>query len=341
VIETRGHNAVHELLASDAASLSYDPKGNLTQNRNAQIYTWDNENRLATATVPVGCPDGIEGTHTYKYDALGRRVAKTVDGVTTVFVNNADWQEIAEYQGATLIQSYVFGTYIDEVLCMQKADSTRYYYSTNDLYSVYALTDSTGTVVERYMFDPYGKVTVLEPDGVTVRAESAYGNPLTFTGRRLDGETGLMYFRVRMYHAGLGRFVSRDPIGYVDGMGLYGAYFVPFAVDPSGTVVITSGKTFDCLMAGLKGLVATVKKDKWARGKRGAALLKKADEFIDGNDVSWDLDGYAIKVGGKNTDKDWNVRFDATKLTGTAAAMYESYYTGGEEIFLHTLINMP
>jgi RHS repeat-associated protein len=88
------------------------------------------------------------------------------------------------------------------------------------------------------MFDPYGKVTVLAPDGVTVRAESAYGNPWTFTGRRLDGETGLMYFRNRMYSVDLGRFCQRDPLGYVDGMGLY-AYVrgTPSTmVDPTGEI---------------------------------------------------------------------------------------------------------
>jgi RHS repeat-associated protein len=41
--------------------------------------------------------------------------------------------------------------------------------------------------------------------------ESLYGNPWTFTGRRLDQETGLMYFRNRMYDTGLGRFIGRDP----------------------------------------------------------------------------------------------------------------------------------
>jgi len=48
-----------------------------------------------------------------------------------------------------------------------------------------------------YKSDPYGKVTVLDGLGETVRTESAYGNPWTFTGRRLDGETGLMYYRTR------------------------------------------------------------------------------------------------------------------------------------------------
>ena len=135
---------------------------------------------------------------------------------------------------------YVYGSYIDEVLCMVKANGDRYYYSTNDLYSVYALTDSTGTVVERYMFDPYGKVTVLDASGTPLASnESAYGNPWTFTGRRLDGETGLMYFRFRTYDVGLGRFVGRDPIGYEGGgLGLYGAYFVPDGVDPLGLEAI-------------------------------------------------------------------------------------------------------
>jgi len=158
---------------------------------------------------------------------------------------------VAEYQGTAgvppaqpgtagfqpaLVQSYVFGSYIDEVLCMVKPDGQRYWYSTNDLYSVQALTDGTGTVVERYMFDPYGKVTVLDGNGTprTVN-ESLYGNPWTFTGRRLDQETGLMYFRNRMYSTELGRFVGRDPIGYRGGLSLYDlGGSVTGTIDPLG-----------------------------------------------------------------------------------------------------------
>ena len=75
------------------------------------------------------------------------------------------------------------------------------------------------------MFAPYGKVTVLDANGTprTVN-ESAYGNPWTFTGRRLDQETGLMQFRARMYSPDLGRFVSRDPIDAIENHGNVGAY---------------------------------------------------------------------------------------------------------------------
>ena len=44
----------------------------------------------------------------------------------------------------------------------------------------------------------------------------------------------LRYKRARYYSAQLGRFISRDPLGFVDGMSLYRAYFVPNDLDPSG-----------------------------------------------------------------------------------------------------------
>src|SRR6185437_6073243 len=42
-----------------------------------------------------------------------------------------------------------------------------------------------------------------------------------FTGRQYNPETGNYWYRARYYHPGLGRFLSRDPLGYADGMSQY------------------------------------------------------------------------------------------------------------------------
>ena len=53
--------------------------------------------------------------------------------------------------------------------------------------------------------------------------KSDFGNELLYTGRRIDPATGLQLNRNRFYHQQLGRWVSRDPIGYEAGdLNLYG-----------------------------------------------------------------------------------------------------------------------
>jgi len=135
------------------------------------------------------------------------------------------------------VRSYVYGSYVDELLAILPASGVvgeRKFVHANHLYSVAALTDNTGAVVERYRYDAYGQRIVLAGDGVTLRWGSSHGNQVGFTGRYLDKETGLWYFRARYYSGSLGRFVNRDPLRYVDGMSLYRAYYVPNRLDPSG-----------------------------------------------------------------------------------------------------------
>lgn len=102
---------------------------------------------------------------------------------------------------------------MDEVVAYQVAQGVvfqRYYPHYNHLYSVAALTDSTGAVVERYSYDAFGKQAITAPGGA-VRGRSAVGFDRTFTGYITDNETGLLHARARQYSPTLGRFVGRDP----------------------------------------------------------------------------------------------------------------------------------
>jgi len=199
----------------------------------------------------------IAWRQTYTYDAMGRRVSRTTYqnevASTTVYVS-ADMQEVAEYtdssDAAVPTKTYVYGSYVDEPVQVRVFASattqpastqnattqpsfTDYYYHTNALYSVIAVSDTAGTVVERYTYDAYGQRTITDADGAP-RAESILGNEIGFTGRRLDPLTNQYYFRARYYDAAQGRFISRDPLEYVDGMSLYGGYYVPNGLDAEG-----------------------------------------------------------------------------------------------------------
>ncbi len=93
--------------------------------------------------------------------------------------------------------------------------------------------------IERYVYSPYGVITTYDATWSNIRSSSTYDNEYTYTGRRLDKETGIYQYRHRVYEAGLGRFASRDPIGYeTRGWGLYvyvGSRPV-INVDPTGMI---------------------------------------------------------------------------------------------------------
>ena len=134
------------------------------------------------------------------------------------------------------------GEYVDDAVAFEAGSGVtakRYFVHNNHLYSPQAVTDVTGAVVERYTYSAYGERLV---EGATYGVRSSIGMNRGFTGYQLDEESGLYYARARMYSPTLGRFVSRDPMGYVDGMGLYGGYFVPNSRDPFGTFEIPDGE---------------------------------------------------------------------------------------------------
>ena len=68
--------------------------------------------------------------------------------------------------------------------------------------------------MERYVYDAYGAVSFANSNWSTFGTSSTANNTVLYTGRELDPESGLWYYRARYYSADLGRFIGRDPIGY-------------------------------------------------------------------------------------------------------------------------------
>lgn len=254
VPEFRSHNPANEITAIQTAGgpvglVFHDFNGNLT-NDGRYVYAYDEENRLLKATrlflIAGDTSPRLVGQYTY--DALGRPTAKRADPdpaalpMSVVYLHDAT-RIIEELDpNGTALAVYTYGNYIDEALTMQRAGHA-YYYQQNALWSVIALTDAAGDTVERNSYNAYGPATVTEgsgdalPPNVWGTAHSEVGNPHLFTGRQLAEETGLYYYRARHYAGFLGRFLQRDPVGYLNGLNLVSYVFnrPVRLVDPMGT----------------------------------------------------------------------------------------------------------
>jgi len=158
--------------------------------------------------------------------------------------------ELFDPDGTLLLvtRSFAYNAYIDAPLLLVDEEGgtplggvrKKAYYLQDRRFGVAALANESGAIVERVRYEAFGAMTVYAPQlgGWTPRAalatpkpnQSAFNNPYGYTGRRYDAETattsgggsqGLWYYRNRMYSSRLGRFLQRDPAGYVDGFNLY------------------------------------------------------------------------------------------------------------------------
>jgi RHS repeat-associated protein len=203
-------------------SLQYDFKGNLINEIAGgaqQQYVYDFLNRLTNFI------DWEYNTTTYRYDALGRRISKSMLGSFIINYVYDGSRLIQERDGANNpINSYLYGIGTDEILTRRQfpvGPSPDIFYHTNALGSVTAVTSSTGAVLERYKYDAYGQVTFMNPSTFTPLTASSTGNNILFTARYYDPEAKLYYYRARMYHPYLGRFLQRDPLGESASLNLY------------------------------------------------------------------------------------------------------------------------
>jgi RHS repeat-associated protein len=199
--------------------------------------TYDAEGRQISTT-----DNGVGGQSiSYAFDAEGQRVAKQVAGGATVIdVHDAFGQLAVEYSSASLT-----------------AACNTCYLAYDGVGSVRLVTDENGNVVARHDYLPYGEEI---PNGAAGRIGNfGYSSNLTqgFTGQELDGATATMssgtaeleYFNARHMSAVLGSFTQPDPMqagaDFLNPQSWNGYAYVlgnPLGlVDPSGMDTIYSG----------------------------------------------------------------------------------------------------
>ncbi|MGO2711179.1 MAG: RHS repeat-associated core domain-containing protein [Pseudomonas helleri] len=117
------------------------------------------------------------------------------------------------------------------------------WYQCDHLGTPMELTDQRGEIAWSGTYQAWG-LAKEKRTGSAIRENIR--NPLRFQGQYFDTETGLHYNRYRYYDPQVGRFISKDPIGFAGGLNVYAYAPNPVGwVDPLGLArndTLTPGK---------------------------------------------------------------------------------------------------
>ena len=201
----------------------------MTKDEAGNIFKYDAWNRLV-----IEYPGGNLGNgDVYSYDADNRRPGFSIcSGTVTNSYYSTSWQDLEDdvYNpcgGSTTVSTYTWGfSYIDDIVERDQNVNggaiTRIYAQQDANHDVTALVNASGAVLERFIYDPYGSMKVLNASTWAIRSDG-YSWVYTFQGGRYDPISGKINFRNRDLDPVTGTWMEQDPAGYGDGMSLYQA----------------------------------------------------------------------------------------------------------------------
>ncbi|MDX1926135.1 MAG: putative Ig domain-containing protein [Pirellulaceae bacterium] len=218
----------NRLLSDSRYENRYDAEGNLVLRRKLSSdirdrYEYDHLNRMIRSQR-VSSTGAVLSTVDYRYDALGRRIARTVDSdgagpaaaTSEYFVYDGLNVWLDADASGNVTARYLFGDDIDEPLARYRPGEGTSWYLTDHLGSVRNILNSVGTVVTTIDYDSFGNILS--------ETSPQFGDRYKYTAREWDSQLGLYYYRSRLYSPTTGRFTSEDPIGFAAGQVNLNAY---------------------------------------------------------------------------------------------------------------------
>ena len=199
-------------ISSYTFNYTYNNNGNLTQQvsslNGTTTYGYDYENRLVSAVTPSSeayYGYSGDGRRTYSY-IDSNEVEYIYDGLLPLIERNSPGTYIAAY---TKLPSAPGG--IGGLISSHDGANTLYYHDSN-LGNLNQVTNSSGSVIQTYDYDAFGNITA---QSGALTAKYAYKT------KEYSPETGLIFFGRRYYNPLIGRFITKDPLGQVDGPNMY------------------------------------------------------------------------------------------------------------------------
>ncbi|MBN8491307.1 MAG: tandem-95 repeat protein, partial [Burkholderiales bacterium] len=212
--------SANRVLSDESSTYTYDAEGNRTRKTDKVTgayteYSWDHRNRLVAATEH-DASGALTGSQSYRYDDFGLKVAASddADGAgaqaakTTFYVHDRDDVAMVIDSAGAVAELFLHGPGTDQVLAEQRGAELRWSLADHQG-SVRDVANAAGEVIDHVVYDSFGRIS----SQTQADAAPRFG----YTGRELDRGTGLMDYRARWYDPVLGRFASRDPIGFSAG----------------------------------------------------------------------------------------------------------------------------
>jgi RHS repeat-associated protein len=172
-------------------------------------YSYDREGRLKKVRLPN------DHVIEYIHDPQGKRVARLRDGEVVERYSWLDFIRLLSVHDGRDREKVRFEYGQGRVPVAMRHKDMMYRIETDQVGSPLALVDRDERVVKRVIYDSFGNT--VHDDNPKLKL------PLGFAGGLWDKETGLVHFGYRDYDPDVGRFTTKDPIGYAGGdSDLYG-----------------------------------------------------------------------------------------------------------------------
>jgi RHS repeat-associated protein len=227
-------NRWNDAAASAPSSQDYDGNGNRARLAHLRRLEWNDQNRLARVeTLPHA--DGSSDGERYFYGSTGQRARR----VSLRRTARSEHREETLYFGSYEIRrAWKGGSLDEELFCLHLLDGDERLaiacrweraplnqllraqdrYQLGTLHGSVALElDSAGKLLTYEEYYPYGGTALVAADKAAEVERKRY----RYAGHELDDVSGLYYFGQRYYAPWLGRWLSPDPAGMVDGPNLY------------------------------------------------------------------------------------------------------------------------
>lgn len=216
VITNYTYNNLNQLTKEETGEIFtnyyYDNNGNLSKSspntEESTYFYYDSFNRLNKVTGP-------DLNETYKYDGTGNRIQIDSSGTVTNFLydgpNAIVERNSSQVTDATYLRNPFSPGGIGGIINQQSTAHSQQYYHYNAQGTVTDTTNPSAEKLNSYISDAFGNI---------ISSTGATPNNRQFLTKEQD-KTGLIYFGKRYYDPKIGRFITPDPMGMIDGPNLY------------------------------------------------------------------------------------------------------------------------